>query len=125
MFVCYYYGMETRVINHDENHYDIEAAFPFRGEDGTWVDKWAVIICEKNEEILQASESIRAASDPGRHIQDLSPVMEAANTPLGEETMNGWTPPILCLPTECNPLAINPIPFPLSSFAPPGVSAKG
>lgn len=79
--------MELRKINHDENHYDVEALFPVC-KNGVWQDVWAVIYCShENTKELQVAQGNGSEDYPGRHIQDLSQVMETANTTLKEDNM--------------------------------------
>jgi len=83
----YYRRMELRKVTH-ENHYDVEAKFPVF-ENETWHDVWAVIYCShENSKKLQVATSESPTHNPGGHIQDLSPVMETANTTLKEDNMS-------------------------------------
>ncbi len=65
-----------RIITHDKHHIDIEETRT--DEDGNLV--WAVVYCSYADEMAQAPKDESPASDPGGHIQDLSPVMEMADT---------------------------------------------
>lgn len=82
--------METRVIRHDEKHYDIEALFPVM-EKGVWLDVWAVIYCNENQKMVQAQQAERPANNACGCIQNLSPVMETAKTKHLEEVMDDTT----------------------------------
>lgn len=81
--------MNFRVVKHFDGHYDIEKIV--KDETGKLV--WAVIYCnEKVEKMVQASQDNRPANYGGGHIQDLSPVMGAAEvSQMRSDEMNETT----------------------------------